>query len=309
MRVLLTGISGKAGRLVARRLLEQGHSVIGIDKRAWPDAPEAIEVHRVDIRKRGAEEIFRSERPDAVIHMATVTHLTRRSEDRYKINLQGTRAVFEHSHQYGVKQVLFIGRHTFYGASADSPLYPTEDAPPQSVNTFPELSDLVAADLYAGSALWRHPELNTCILRICYILGPACHGTLASFLRGRRVPTALGFDPLFQFIHDEDMASAIVLALEKNLKGVFNVAGPMPVPLSVLIRECGRQQVPVPEMLFRLALGRFGLPRLPTGAISHIKFPIVTNADAFREATGFAHRYEHEEIIRQFRDACPIPRH
>jgi UDP-glucose 4-epimerase len=176
------------------------------------------------------------------------------------------------------------------------------------VNSVPELSDLVAADLYAGSALWRHPEINTCILRICYTLGPALHGTLANYLKARRVPTVMGFDPLFQFIHEDDMASAIVLGLEKNLKGVFNVAGPKPVPLSVLIREAGRQQVPVPEMVFRLPLGRLGMPSLPPGAIAHIKFPIVTNADAFRKATGFVHRFDDAETIRQFREACPVSR-
>ena len=307
MKVLLTGISGIAGRLVARKLLETGHEVLGIDKRSWPNAPEGIEMHRVDIRKRGAEEVFRHEKPDAVIHMATVTHLNQRSEDRYKINLQGTRAVFEHSHTYGVKQVVFIGRHTFYGASADSPLYPTEDAPPQSVNTFPELSDLVAADLYAGSALWRHPEICTSILRLCYTLGPAGHGTLAGFLKGRRVPTPLGFDPLFQFLHEDDMATAIVLGLDKKLKGVYNVAGPRPVPLSVLIRESGRQVIPVPEVMFKLAMGRFGLPRLPPGAVAHLKFPIVTNAEAFRKATGFEFRFDDAETIRQFREAHPPP--
>ncbi len=308
MKVLLTGISGLAGRLVARRLLAKDHTVLGIDKRSWPDAPEGIQMHRVDIRKRGAEEVFRHEKPDAVIHMATVTHLNQRSQDRYKINLQGTRAVFEHAHTYGIKKVVFIGRHTFYGASADSPLYPTEDAPPQSENSFPELSDLVAADLYAGSALWRHPEIDTCILRICYTLGPAVHGTLAGYLKGKHVPTPLGFDPLFQFIHEEDMARAIVLGLEKKLRGVFNVAGPPPVPLSILIREAGRTKIPVPEVMFRLAMGRAGLPHLPPGAVAHLKFPIVTNADAFRKATGFEHKYSDSETIRQFREACPPPK-
>ncbi len=307
MRVILTGIAGKAGQLVAQELLERGFEVIGIDKRAWPNAPEGIQIHRADIRKRAAEEVFRHERPDAVIHMATVTHLARRSEERYRINLQGTRAVFDHSHNYGIKNVIFVGRHTFYGASSVSPLYHKEDDPPQSVNTFPELSDLVAADLYAGSALWRYPELTTCILRVCYTLGPACHGTLSSFLRGKRVLTALGFDPLFQFMHDRDMARAIVLALEKNLRGVYNVAGPMPVPLSVIIKECGRQQIPVPEQLFGLMQGRLGMPRVPRGAVAHIKFPVITNADAFREATGFEFEFDHTQIIEQFLEACPPP--
>ena len=44
----------------------------------------------------------------------------------------------------------------------------------------------------------------------------------------------MGFDPLFHFMHEDDSARAIVMALETKLRGVYNVAGPPPVPLSVL---------------------------------------------------------------------------
>lgn len=305
MKVLVTGISGKLGRLVGKRLVDAGHRVIGVDRRPWARAPEGIEMHQTDIRKRSAEDVFRSEQPGAVIHMATVTHLTNQSPDRFRINLQGTRAVVDHCHHYGVKQMVFVGRHTYYGAAPDSPLYHTEDEPPMSLHSFPELADLVAADLYAGSALWRYPEVDTCVLRMCYTLGPSCHGTLASFLRGPRVPTVLGFDPLYHFMNELDSADAIVLALEKRLRGVFNVAGPAPVPLSVIIRETGRQNTPVPEALVNITLGRFGLPRLPKGAVEHLKYPIVIDSAAFRKATGFEHVYDENETMAAFRDAEP----
>ena len=106
------------------------------------------------------------------------------------------------------------------------------------------------------------------MLRICYTLGPAHHGTLASFLRFRRVPTVLGFDPPFQFMLDEDVARAIVIGLEAQLHGVYNVAGPPPLPLSTIIRGVGHLPVPIPEPLLRFALGRLGLPRLPRGRSS-----------------------------------------
>lgn len=303
MKVLVTGISGRIGRLLVQSLVEEGHEVAGIDRRPWPEAPEGVTMHAVDIRKRGAEEVFRGFRPEGVIHMGTVTHLTQRSEERFRINLQGTRAVFNHSQRYGAKQVIFVGRHTYYGAAPDSPLYHTEDEPPMAIHSFPELADLVAADLYAGSALWRMPEVNTAVLRICYTLGPAKHGTLAAFLRGPRVPTVLGFDPLFQFLHEQDAAEAIKQGLLHKLRGVFNVAGPAPVPLSVIIRETGRQVVAVPEPLLNLTFGRFGLPRLPKGAIDHMKYPIVIDSTPFREATGFAPRFDEDECMRAFRDA------
>ncbi|MEM6962323.1 MAG: NAD-dependent epimerase/dehydratase family protein [Myxococcota bacterium] len=300
MKVAITGISGTIGRSVASRLVERGHEVLGIDRRPWFGAPEGIKVHQVDIRKRPAEDVFRTELPSAVVHMATVTHLSARNPDQMRINLQGTRAVFDYAHRYEVSKVVFVGRHTYYGAAPDAPLYHAEDEPPMAVHTFPELADLVAADLYAGSALWRYPEMHTAVLRFCYTLGPSRHGTLAAFLGGPRTPTVLGFDPLFQFMHESDVADAIAMGLEVPLRGVYNVAGPQPLPLSVIVRESRRRNLAIPELLMPLALGRFGLPKLPTGAIEHLKYPVVIDSSLFRSVTGFVHRHTERETIDAF---------
>jgi UDP-glucose 4-epimerase len=307
MKVLVPGIAGRLGRMLAERLLARGHDVIGIDRRPFRDAPPGLEVHELDIRKRAAEDVFRRVRPEAVIHMATVTHLVVQSEDRYRINLGGTRAVFEHSAAYGVEHVVFVGRHTYYGAAADSPLFHLEDEPPMGLSSFPQLADLVAADLYAGSALWRHPSFTTTVLRMVYTLGATGHGTLATFLRGARVPTILGYDPLFHFMHEEDVVSALVLALATRPRGVFNVAGPQPVPLSVVIRATGRTPVPIPEVILAAALGRFGLPRLPRGALEHIRYPITVDASAFKRATRFSHAIDEKTAMRTYREAFPRP--
>ena len=307
MRVLVPGMAGRLGRMLAERLLHAGHDVIGIDRRPFKDPPAGVEMHELDIRKRAAEDVFRRVRPQAVVHMATVTHLVVQSEDRYRINLGGTRSVFEHSKAYGVEQVVFVGRHTYYGAAADSPLFHVKDEPPMGLSAFPELADLVAADLYAGSALWRYPELITTVLRMVYTLGPTGHGTLATFLRGARVPTILGFDPLFQFMHEEDVVTALVLALEKRPRGVFNVTGPQPVPLSVIIREVERTNVPLPEIVFAMALGRLGLPKLPAGALEHIKYPITVDGSSFKSTTGFVYDVDEREAMKSYREAFPRP--
>jgi nucleoside-diphosphate-sugar epimerase len=304
VKVLIPGITGRLARQVATKLHAAGHQVIGIDRRPWPSAPKDIEVFQIDIRKRAAEEVFRKHRPEAVIHMATVTHLTVRNEDRFRINLFGTRAVFDHCAHYGAKRCIFVGRHTYYGAAADSSLYHGEEDPPFAMTTFPELADLVAADLYAGSALWRIPELDTCVLRMCYTLGPSVSGTLATFLKAQRVPMVLGFDPLYQFMHEDDAADAICLSLEKQLRGVFNVAGPQPMPLSNLIRAAGRTPVPVPEMALNLMFGRFGLPQLPPGAVAHLKYPVVIDDSSFRTKTGFNHKYDEDQTIAAFRSVA-----
>ena len=303
MKVLVTGICGTLGRLTALKLLEHGYEVIGIDRGPWPEAPDAIELFQADIRKRTAEDVFRTHRPDAAIHMATVTHLVHQSADRMRVNLYGTRAFIHHCDCYGVKQAVFVGRHTFYGAAADSPLYHTEDEPPMAAHAFPELADLVAADLYAASSLWRYPEILTSVLRIVYTLGPSKHGTLATFLHGPNVPLIMGFDPLFHFIHEDDAAEAIVTALAHKLHGIFNVSGPSPVPLSTIVRAAGRRPLAVPATVFKLGLGRLGLPHIPAGAIDHLKYPIVVDSDAFRRATRYTYAYDERETINSFRTA------
>ncbi len=306
MKVLIIGVGGALARLVALQLREKGHTVIGIDRRPWWDAPRDIQVHEVDIRKRAAEDVFRRERPDCVVHMATVNALSAAGEERARINMGGTKAVFDHSIAHGVKHVVVVGRHTYYGASADSPLYHTENEPPQGMGNFPELADLVAADLYAANMLWREPQITTTVLRLVYTLGPSKTGTLASFLRGKRVPMVFGFDPLFQFLEEEDAATGISLAAEKTPRGIFNVCGPAPVPLSTIAHETGRTVVPLPEMVLQQLLGRFGFPNLPRGALEHIKFPIVVDGSAYRKATGFTHRTSEVEALRRYRRISPV---
>ncbi len=307
MRVMITGVASPIARLVAEELVGEGHDVLGVDRRPWPGAPAGVEMHAVDVRKRGAEEVFRKRRPEAVIHMATVTHLVASTEERYRINLFGTRAVFEHASAYGVEHVIFVGRHTYYGAGPEQALYHHEDDPPMAVSTFPELADLVAADLYACQSLWRFPSLATTVLRLVYSLGPTGHGTLASFLKGRYVPTVLGFDPLFQFMAERDVADSICESLRQRVRGVYNVAGPQPLPLSVIVRETGRRNLPLPEAAFQLMRGRFGLPRLPPGAVQHIKHPVVIDDAVFRKATGWRHAHDEVRCLADFRSAFPPP--
>ena len=86
------------------------------------------------------------------------------------------------------------------------------------------------------------------------------------------------------------------------------MAGPQPVPLSVLIRQTGRSAVALPEAIFARMLGRFGLPRLPRGALDHIKYPIVIDGSSFAAATGFAHQVDEVQAMHEYKNAFPLPR-
>ena len=95
----------------------------------------------------------------------------------------------------------------------------------------------------------------------------------------------MGFNPMMQFIHEEDVAEAIALALETGTHGVFNVVGPGAVPLQVAIRETGGTALPIPEPVARLRLRPalpLGLYHTPPGAIDFVKYPCTLDGRRFR---------------------------
>ena len=63
--------------------------------------------------------------------------------------------------------------------------------------------------------------------------------------------------------------------------------------------------VPLPEPLLAMLVGRAGLPRLPRGALAHVKYPIVVDGTPFRNATGFAERVDELTTVQTFADAFP----
>jgi UDP-glucose 4-epimerase len=301
--VLVTGAAGGHGQVAVRHLASLGIPVGGMDLRPWYGKPPAIELHRASLLKRDGEEVFRSLRPRVVIHLGTTRSPSIDAELRHRINLEGAQRVFEHCLQYGVEQLVFVSRTSVYGALPDSPTFLTEETPPSAGRTFPEMQDLVAADLYATGMLWRHPELVTAVLRVVNVIGLTVSDTLSRYLRRRTVPTIMGYDPMIQVLHEQDAASAYVTAVRKRLRGVYNVAGPKPVPLSIMIEQAGARALPVPETLFRMMLGYFGFPQMPPGSIDFIKYSSLVDDSAFRKATGFAPELDVTSTLGTLRDA------
>ncbi len=301
MRVLITGAAGPRGRLIASHLLDQGHAVVGVDTEDWINPPEALELHRLDHRKRGFEELMRQATFDAIVHLAVHAGFRLPPEERHSLNLEGTGKLIALATEHRVGKLVVASHAAVYGALPDNPHFMTEEAPPSVGRAFPEMQDLVTADLLAGAAMWKHPEMEIVVLRPVHSLGPTSRDVFAELLRRRRVPTVLGFDPMLQVIHEQDLAAAFACALVAGLRGVYNVTGPGEIPLTVLISKIGRQRVPLPESLLALFRGRLGLPHVPPGAVEFIKHPCLIDGARFREATGFEPQHSLRETVHAMR--------
>ena len=302
-KVLITGIAGGQGRLLARRLAEN-YEVCGVDRAEWDEAPRGIRVHTVDLRKKKFEDVIRTELPSAIVHMGFVRHFRADASTRHDVNVRGTKQLLDHCVNHGVQKLVVLSSSYVYGAFPENPYFMDEDQPLSGSRSYPEIRDLVEVDTLASAFLWRYPHIRTCVLRPVNALGYTVHSMIAEYLRQRTVPTVMGFDPMMQFIHEEDVSEAIGLALEHGLQGVFNVVGPGEVPLHTAIRESGGRAVPLPEPLMRPVfsqLFRFGLLPYPPGAIDYLKFPITLSGSRFVEATRFRPLFGLEEIFQSLR--------
>jgi UDP-glucose 4-epimerase len=128
---------------------------------------------------------------------------------------------------------------------------------------------------------------------------------LSHLLRGHRVPTVLGFDPVVQFLHERDVAIALCLAVEQRLRGIYNVGGSQPLPLSTIVQKLGRVMTPIPEALYRLSAGRFGLSDIPPGALSQFKYSVLVDDGLFRSRTGFSPQFDEDRALLDYREAFP----
>jgi len=302
-KVLIAGIAGGHGRLLARRLLPN-YQVVGVDRAPWPTKLPDVPFYRVDVRTRRFEEVVRKEHPDTVVHLGFVRHFREKDPERYDINVRGTRKLLDHCRTYGVKKLIVLSTSYVYGARAKSPCFMNEEYLLSASQNYPEIRDLVEVDTLAGSYVWRYPEVRTTILRPAPTLGHYVQNAIGNYLRMRRVIVMMGFNPMMQFMHEEDLTEALALAIERGLRGVFNVIGAGEVPLRVAIRETGGAPLPLPEIIARpliARLFRMGAFPFPPGSIDYIKYPCTISGDRFVRETGFRPQFGLKETLRSMR--------
>lgn len=307
MRIILTGIAGRLGRRVAQRL-SRHHEVIGIDKRPLLGLPEGVVHHRVDLRRRAAEDVFKTCGADAIIHLGVVHNFRIPSERLYSRNVVGTETMLEWASKYNIKKVVLLSSGDVYGPTPGNSHFIGEGAPLLASDRFPEIRTLVAVDRAVQQFFWRHPSIETVILRPCHIVGPNVRNAPSNYLRMRLIPTMMGFDPIVQLIHEDDVARSLVSALQPGVRGVYNIAGTHPIPLSKILKILRKPILPIPHPLFRAGLNRmwrYRLTSFPPPELDHIRFNSVLDTSRAKEELNLKSKHNLYEILEPFRSERP----
>ena len=302
-KIVITGVCGRLGRRVAR-VLHRERPVVGVDRRDFIGKPKDIEHQKLDLRRKKLRDVFRTGDVEAVIHLGVMHDPRASASDHHSWNVEGFGKLLEYVAQFGVKKLVVLSSANVYGPQPHNPQFLTEEAPLLGGARFSEIRDLIEVDMLAQSFFWKHPDVQTVILRPVHILGRV-RNAASNFLRLPRVPTLLGYDPMVQVIHEADVVSAITLALSPDARGIFNVAGPEPMPLSHLLRILGRPTLPVPYSLAKPLMRRLWslhLTSFPTPELDHIRYVCMVDDKRARDVLGYAPSHDAEETVRAVED-------
>jgi len=302
--VLVTGAAGAlAMRVIAR--LNGRYNVIAVDFRHKVETDAGIPSYLVELHKRGFEDVFAEHTIDAVIHIGRVFAHEKTRMQRYNANVLGTRRLLELCRKYKVKQVIIHSTYFVYGASAYNPALLEEDAPLKASEVTQDLVDSVEVESLANIYLWKHPELNITILRPCNVLGPGVRNTMSILLGRRLAPVLIGFSPMMQFLHVDDMADAMILAFVANKPGIYNVAPDDYVPYQEAVRQCGCRRLPIPSIPPVLPKAISGALNwnafFPPYLINYFKYPVIIDGQLFQRTFGWRPHRNLNDIFSYYR--------
>jgi len=322
LAVAVTGPTGEIGKPLMSELERRPEveSVLGMARRPFDPAEEGwdkVTYRRGDILDRGAlAALF--DGADVAVHLAFAIFGSR--DETRKVNLQGTRNVFEAAITAGVPRLVYASSVAAYGFHPENPQPLTEDVPARGSDGFyysaqkAELEDLLD-ELLLGSAVEAY------VFRPCIVAGPRATMLVEQTVEAVRVgdplpPLRRGIEKLplvkpilpdpgtpIQLVHHDDVAQAMAAAIcGDGPPGVYNLAGEGEVQVSDIARALGWRSIPVPGPAVSVG----------TAAARRLKFvssklewataadtPVLMDTTKARRDLGWEPRFDAQETLEQ----------
>ncbi|HCJ85658.1 MAG: hypothetical protein MB55_04290 [marine actinobacterium MedAcidi-G3] len=267
--VAILGAEGALRSRISEALTQIFDEVIGF-------TPEAEDVSLSDI--------------EAIVYLAF-------SDDSDQSNLIG---LLELVTEAEISQVIIVSSAMVYGAWPNNSVPLSEDA---AVRPNPESAFAVhQADAERTALEWADldPERRVTILRPTAVASPNASGLIGEALLAAAPIRTRRDDPPQQFVHLDDVATAVATVIQLDDSGVYNVAPDgwltaRDVRDLVGARPIIRLPIPLPGRLDRYVARRVG-HQAPTGLLPYTRYPWVIANDRLR-STGWAPRYGNDQVF------------
>jgi UDP-glucose 4-epimerase len=222
-RVVVTGASGAIGRRVLELLVaaDDVERVLAFDRRSGGTKRDPKVEHRaVDLARAGAL--------DDMIGATTLVHLPFAASSIPRrpgaLETDATRNLLAAASAADVRHIVLLSSATVYGAWPNNPVPITESAPLRPVPEFAYAVGHAEVEQLVVDWAAARPDRSAAVLRPVTGLAEDGSSWLARALAGGAGVLAPEEDPPAQFVHLDDVASALELATRRRLDGSFNVS-------------------------------------------------------------------------------------
>lgn len=296
--ILVDGVSGYWGGRVAERLLDEPDlHIIGLDA-APPEHSSGLDFIQADSRNPLLVELLKEEQVHTYVHLG-FQETARPTETAFEYNVMGTMKVLSACAGAGVQHVILKSSTLVYGARPGNSVFLREEHPLNATRAHGTLRDLLEIENFCQTFQNQSPHVKLSILRFAHILGPTAQTDMARYLHDDVVPMLLGFDPVLQLIHEDDVVNALAWAAIYGVPGIFNVAAAGALPVFKLIGLAGKRHMPILHPLAYLGSSMVGPHLLPFDT-DYLRYVCVGDLQRMREELEFQPAYRAEEAVQQF---------
>jgi UDP-glucose 4-epimerase len=294
--VAILGLRTFVGREIAQRLASRSPAirVVGLDLRPPLGLDERVRFHRVDLTQPRADAsiaaVLEKERAEAVLHAAFRTDPTPDLDLDHELDTIGSLHVMNACAAAKVRRLVVASSTMLYGPHPDNPNYLSEHHPLRGHRDAHAVRNRIEMETLLTDWREQHPDVEVSVLRACWAIGPTIWNRIVRYLSLPVVPLPIGYDPLLQLVHEQDLLDAFERALLTSRPGVFHVVGSGVLPVSTLFRLARQRTIPLPSpLLERLSYypsqGQTGDP--PAAFFDYLRYLWVADGkrgwDAFGE--------------------------
>lgn len=257
-RILLTGLDTFWGGRVAAALEKDSEveMLLGMGTGVPSVELERTEYVRADSNYSMLSRIVRATQVDTIVHTFLVLDSSAMSGRRlHETNVIGTMNLLAAAGASGssVRHLVVKSSSLAYGSHPADPAWFSEDTPRSRPPRNRLERSICEVESYVKDFTEDNKGVAVTLLRFANVLGADIDTPVSRNLARGMMPSIAGYDPLIQFIDEDDVVRCVEFVTRTQLAGVYNVSGAGKLPVSEVASIAGAWRLPLSPYLTRRA--------------------------------------------------------